>query len=199
MLKSLLVTAVAAMLAASLSFADQSQSKVVIPVNKTSPTDGKQMYTSYCAPCHGVDGKGNGPAASALKARPTDLTELAKKTTTGNSQTRISSRFCSLVRMFLHTDQHDAHMGTDSWYHEQDQRPGQAAQNQQSEPLPGEHSGTVTAGGPLLPGRNPEGADDKGKETKSNWTNEGARSHSVRRRLFHKRRNSLSKPARSRK
>ena len=78
MLKSLLVTAVAAVLAASLSFADQSQSKVVIPVNKTSPTDGKQMYTNYCAACHGVDGKGNGPAASSLKARPTNLTELQK-------------------------------------------------------------------------------------------------------------------------
>jgi mono/diheme cytochrome c family protein len=78
MLKSLLVMAVAAALAASLSFADQSQSKVVIPVNKTSATDGKQMYTNYCAPCHGADGKGNGPAASSLKAQPTDLTELQK-------------------------------------------------------------------------------------------------------------------------
>jgi mono/diheme cytochrome c family protein len=78
MLKSLLVAAVAAVLAASLSFADQSQSKVVIPVNKTAPTDGKQMYTGYCAPCHGVDGKGRGPAASSLKAQPTDLTELQK-------------------------------------------------------------------------------------------------------------------------
>jgi mono/diheme cytochrome c family protein len=78
MLKSLLVTAVAAVLAASLSFADQSPSKIVIPVNKTAPTDGRQMYTNYCAPCHGVDGKGGGPAASALKTRPTDLTELQK-------------------------------------------------------------------------------------------------------------------------
>jgi mono/diheme cytochrome c family protein len=78
MLKSLLVTAVAAVLATGLSFADQSQSKVVIPVDKTAPTDGKQMYTNYCAPCHGVDGKGAGPAASSLKVRPTDLTELQK-------------------------------------------------------------------------------------------------------------------------
>ena len=78
MLKSLLVTAIAATLAVSLSFADQSQSKVVIPVNKTAPTDGKQMYSSYCAPCHGVDGKGRGPAAASLKAQPTDLTELQK-------------------------------------------------------------------------------------------------------------------------
>ena len=78
MLKSLLVAATAAMLAVSLSFADQSQSKVVIPVNKTAANDGKQMYTNYCAPCHGVDGKGRGPAATSLKAMPTDLTELQK-------------------------------------------------------------------------------------------------------------------------
>jgi mono/diheme cytochrome c family protein len=78
MLKSLLVTAAAATLAVSLSFADQSQSKVVIPVNKTAPNNGKEMYKNYCAPCHGEDGKGNGPVASSLKARPSDLTELAK-------------------------------------------------------------------------------------------------------------------------
>ena len=78
MLKSLLVTAAAATLAVSLSFADQSQSKIVIPVNQTAPNNGKQMYTNYCAPCHGADGKGSGPVASSLKARPTDLTELSK-------------------------------------------------------------------------------------------------------------------------
>src|SRR5579859_3874507 len=78
MLKSLLVAAVAAALAVSISFADQAQSKVVIPVNKTDAFNGKQMYTSYCAPCHGTDGKGRGPAASALKTSPTDLTELMK-------------------------------------------------------------------------------------------------------------------------
>jgi mono/diheme cytochrome c family protein len=78
MLKSLLVAGFAAVLAVSLSFADQAQSKVVIPVNKTTPTDGKQMYTNYCAPCHGTDGKGRGPAASALKMPPTDLTALLK-------------------------------------------------------------------------------------------------------------------------
>ena len=79
MLKSLLFTAMAALLAVSFSFAQQSDSnKIVIPVNKTVPTNGKQMYTNYCAPCHGVDEKGQGPAASALKARPTDLTVLAK-------------------------------------------------------------------------------------------------------------------------
>jgi len=65
MLKCLLLTAMAAILAVSMSFADQSNGKVTIPVDKTTPTDGKQMFSSYCAPCHGADGKGHGPAAAA--------------------------------------------------------------------------------------------------------------------------------------
>ncbi len=45
----------------------------------TRSNDGAQMYTEYCAVCHGKDGKGNGPAAAALKAKPADLTQLAKQ------------------------------------------------------------------------------------------------------------------------
>ena len=78
MLKRILFLAVAACFVLAVGFADQSNGKVVIQVNKTNPTDGKQMFTSYCAPCHGVNGRGQGPAASALKQPPTDLTELAK-------------------------------------------------------------------------------------------------------------------------
>ena len=37
------------------------------------------MFSSYCAVCHGKDGKGNGPAASAMKTPPSDLTALAQK------------------------------------------------------------------------------------------------------------------------
>ena len=78
MLKRILLFAMAATFVLAVGFADQGGSKVVIPVGKTNPTDGKQMYTSYCAPCHGVDGRGHGPAASALKEPPSDLTGLAK-------------------------------------------------------------------------------------------------------------------------
>jgi mono/diheme cytochrome c family protein len=45
----------------------------------TKPSDGQQMFTSYCAPCHGRTGKGDGPAAPALTPRPTDLSQLTKK------------------------------------------------------------------------------------------------------------------------
>ena len=37
------------------------------------------MYDAYCASCHGQGGIGNGPAASALKITPTNLTQLAAK------------------------------------------------------------------------------------------------------------------------
>ena len=43
------------------------------------PMTGEQLYTAYCASCHGVDGKGNGPAAPALKTKLPDLTLMAKK------------------------------------------------------------------------------------------------------------------------
>jgi mono/diheme cytochrome c family protein len=40
---------------------------------------GADMYKQYCAACHGVSGKGNGPAAYALKIPPADLSTLAKR------------------------------------------------------------------------------------------------------------------------
>jgi len=48
-------------------------------IKQTSASSGKEMFTQYCAPCHGVEGKGNGPAAGAMKSQPTDLTQLARK------------------------------------------------------------------------------------------------------------------------
>jgi mono/diheme cytochrome c family protein len=50
-----------------------------VPMANASPSSGKEMFNSYCAVCHGTDGKGGGPAASALKVPPADLTGLAKK------------------------------------------------------------------------------------------------------------------------
>ncbi|MFI5153490.1 MAG: c-type cytochrome [Chitinophagales bacterium] len=34
--------------------------------------DAKKLYTSYCVPCHGDKGKGDGPAAPGLNPRPAD-------------------------------------------------------------------------------------------------------------------------------
>jgi mono/diheme cytochrome c family protein len=76
MLRSLLLVVVAAAFA-GMSYA-QSNANVTIGVSKTAANSGKQMYSSYCAPCHGVNGHGDGPAAVALKTPPTDLTLLSR-------------------------------------------------------------------------------------------------------------------------
>ena len=49
------------------------------PITTTSPASGQEMFVNYCAVCHRKDGKGTGPAASALKQSPADLTVLAQK------------------------------------------------------------------------------------------------------------------------
>lgn len=49
-----------------------------VPIKATSPSSGLQMYTAYCAVCHGNDGKGGGPAAEALRTPAPDLTTLAR-------------------------------------------------------------------------------------------------------------------------
>lgn len=81
MLKAISLLAAAAFVAAGAGTGAQSSGsnqKVVIPVTRTLPVDGKAMYVNYCAPCHGVDGKGNGPVAPALRQQPMNLTGLSR-------------------------------------------------------------------------------------------------------------------------
>lgn len=75
--RSFLVTAFFG-IAASITLADQA-GKVIIPAGRTAANDGQQMYVSYCAPCHGTNGKGNGPVGTAMRPQPTDLTQLMRK------------------------------------------------------------------------------------------------------------------------
>jgi mono/diheme cytochrome c family protein len=40
---------------------------------------GRDSFDRYCATCHGVSGRGDGPVGASLKARPSDLTTLARR------------------------------------------------------------------------------------------------------------------------
>jgi len=74
-----------------------AQPKTVIkhvPIKQTSPASGEEMFISYCAACHGKDGKGTGPAADALKVPATNLTTLASK----NGGKYPSMKVASVIR-----------------------------------------------------------------------------------------------------
>ena len=46
-------------------------------VSMPEAPEGQMLFSENCAQCHGVSGKGDGPWASSLTPRPTDLTRLA--------------------------------------------------------------------------------------------------------------------------
>jgi len=65
-------------LAVTVTVAQEGQIKHT-QAPETPATSGQAMYGAYCAVCHGTDGKGGGPAASALKGEIPDLTTLAQR------------------------------------------------------------------------------------------------------------------------
>jgi mono/diheme cytochrome c family protein len=74
--KALLVFAIVGLI---ITFAVAQTKIKQTPAPYTSAASGQEMYKAYCASCHGLDGKGTGPAASAMKHALPDLTMLAKK------------------------------------------------------------------------------------------------------------------------
>jgi len=44
-----------------------------------APAHGRELYVRYCASCHGVGGRGDGPASKAFRRRPSDLTRVRER------------------------------------------------------------------------------------------------------------------------
>jgi mono/diheme cytochrome c family protein len=82
--RTLVVMATLVLSASVITVAQQQppqQQKTInrVPIAPTSMASGEEMYSAYCAACHGKEGRGNGPAASAFKTPPTNLTTLTAK------------------------------------------------------------------------------------------------------------------------
>ena len=50
---------------------------LALPASAQDADVGEQIYSQYCATCHGVDGGGAGPLTEIMLEKPSDLRQLA--------------------------------------------------------------------------------------------------------------------------
>jgi mono/diheme cytochrome c family protein len=67
------------LLAAALLSACTHDAHVLRSAVEPDAEAGRVTYLRACAPCHGADGRGDGPRAASLGATPADLTLLASR------------------------------------------------------------------------------------------------------------------------
>lgn len=85
----------------ALSAQDKPKIQQVVP-KATDPTSGKEMFTTYCAVCHGMNAQGGGPAVPALKKAPPDLTQLTTKANGKFPENKIAQTIRGDANMAAH-------------------------------------------------------------------------------------------------
>ena len=76
----LLGLAVACFVLAGMSATAQTKARTTASSERLiDSVKGPDLFRAHCAACHGLEGKGDGPAGLALKKKVPDLTALAKK------------------------------------------------------------------------------------------------------------------------
>ena len=73
---SILLVAGLSVTAASPIGAQEAQQAA--PAGQPTAFVGSDLFRTYCATCHGLQAKGDGPLAEMLKKRPADLTVFAR-------------------------------------------------------------------------------------------------------------------------
>jgi mono/diheme cytochrome c family protein len=62
-----------------------------IPRTEESIMRGNTLFLRYCTGCHGVSGRGDGPASSGVEPRPADLTKMAGHHSDGDIAWKIAN------------------------------------------------------------------------------------------------------------
>ena len=65
-------------------------------------SDAQKMFDTYCAVCHGKEGKGNGPAAQSLKKAPADLTKISERNAGSFPEVRVKRYIEGLDEVAAH-------------------------------------------------------------------------------------------------
>ena len=72
------------------------------PEHLILPLKGADLFHSYCAVCHGSDGRGHGPAAAALKSPVPDLTTVVRRNRGVFPRERIRTQIAGADRPAIH-------------------------------------------------------------------------------------------------
>ena len=74
-----LITLLIVLCAVSIAEAQQGGPKTKVQLDQLIySVKGADLYHAHCAPCHGPEGKGDGPMVAVMKMKMPDLTVLAK-------------------------------------------------------------------------------------------------------------------------
>jgi mono/diheme cytochrome c family protein len=57
----------------------QASGPAATPTSGAFTLSGRDEYVFHCASCHGLDGRGDGPAAGSFKTKPANLTLLSRR------------------------------------------------------------------------------------------------------------------------
>ena len=76
---SFLVAILAAPVVPAVHAAPQAAAAPAPKVDLNAASDGSSIYPRYCATCHGVSARGNGPLAADLRVPVPDLTTIAAR------------------------------------------------------------------------------------------------------------------------
>jgi mono/diheme cytochrome c family protein len=95
------VIAVCALLVAALACAESES-----PRRAQAGTGGAGhvLYLTHCESCHGVEGKGDGPAAGWLRVPPADLTRLWERYGTPLDRERVAGYIDGRMLLSVHGD-----------------------------------------------------------------------------------------------
>ncbi len=94
--------ALAALLLLGSGCQDAAEPVATEPVGARGP--GQILYLTYCQSCHGVAGRGDGPAAASLRTPPIDLTQLWRRYGTPLDAERVAAYIDGRALLSAHGD-----------------------------------------------------------------------------------------------
>ncbi len=105
MTRRLIATLVLSLCAVLIAYSSMTSQPVRAAQGTKKFEDGRKLFVQYCATCHGLSAKGDGPTGRSLKKPPADLTKIPK----------VDGKFpkIQVQRVISGEDTHDSHGSRD--------------------------------------------------------------------------------------